>query len=132
MLRKVLPNKEYLKIFFKLLHDMLFTSLVFFLLALIAEGILPGIITGHVEFSQIIIFIFIVIFAIYVLGNFLKISFTGDERRINKKTACLLLFVLVLLIFNSLLKLNIFLNLLIVISIIFLGYFTYKTLLEEN
>lgn len=130
MLHKILSNKEYLKICYKLLHDILFISLAFFLLALVAEGTLPGIITGHIEFSQIIIFIFLIIFAIYALGNFLEISFTGGK--INKKTASLLLFILALLIFNSLLKINIILNLFILLLVAITGYYIYKVLLEET
>ena len=39
--------------------NILFIALIFFLLALIAEGLLPGIITTHVGFFTVITFIFI-------------------------------------------------------------------------
>jgi hypothetical protein len=114
---------------YKILHDILLVVLIFFFASFLAEGILPGIITNHFSFTRVIIIIFLNIFLIYALGNYLKINLkTGKE---NKKTAIFLLFILALLIFNSLFKLNIFLNLFILLAVLATGYFAYKTILEE-
>jgi hypothetical protein len=96
-----------LTVIYKLLNDILFLELVFFLLISIAEGALAGIISEHIGFSKIVV---------VVLATL---------------TAALVLFVLILLVFNSLFKLNILLNLFILIVIITSGYFTYKITLED-
>jgi len=128
---KYLENKkDQLTIAYKICHDILFIVLIFFFISLLAEGILLGIVTNHFSFTRIIVIIFLNIFAIYVLGNYLKINLNPGKE--NKKTAYFLLFVLALLIFNSLFKLNIFLNLFILLVVLATGYFTYKTLLEES
>jgi hypothetical protein len=122
-------KKDQLIIAYKILHDILFVMLIFFFAFLLAEGILPGIITNHFSFTRIIAIIFVNIFAIYILGNYLKISLNPDKA--NKKTAIFLLFILTLLIFNSLFKLNILLNISILLAVLATGYYVYKTLLEE-
>lgn len=124
------PNKNKLTVAYKLLHDILFIALAFFLFSLIAEGMLPGIITSYVEFSRVIIFIFVVITATYILGNYLGIRIS--DGKINKKTVYLLVFVLLLLVFNSLLKTNIILNLAILFFTAAIGYFTYLLIIERN
>jgi hypothetical protein len=98
-------------------------------MAMIAEGVLPGIVTDHISFTKIIIFIFINLLAIYVLGSFLSVNVS--DSRPSKKTALPLLFVSILLIFNSLLKINIYLNLFTLITAIVTGYFVYKVIREE-
>jgi hypothetical protein len=123
------PNKENLILAYKILHDILFVVLVFFTMAMIAEGVLPGIVTDHISFTKIIIFIFINLLAIYVLGSFLSVNVS--DSRPSKKTALPLLFVSILLIFNSLLKINIYLNLFTLITAIVTGYFVYKVIREE-
>lgn len=120
-------DRNWLTISFKLLYDFLFICLLFFLLALIAEGALPGIVTAHVGFSKLIFIIFLIIIASYILADYLKINVSSG---MNKKTAGFLLFILILLVFNSLLKLNILLNILILLGILAAGYFIYKSISE--
>lgn len=122
-------DKNRLTIIYKLLYDALFISLLFFFLALIAEGVLPGIVTAHIGFTKMIFTIFVIIFGIYILGDHLKIS--PASSNLNKKTAAILLLIFVLLIFNSLIKLNIFLNIFILLVVAAIGYFIYKNILEE-
>jgi len=64
---RLLSNRENLKVVYKILHDILFIVLIFFLLALIAEGLIPGIITTHIGFSRVVTFIFVNLLAIYAL-----------------------------------------------------------------
>jgi len=113
---------------YKLLHDCLLILLVFFVFALIAEGILPGIISNHFGLYKIAILFMINVLAIFGAG---KAAGVYAEVRINKKIAWPLLFMLALLIFNSLLKLNIFLNLFILIFIFVTSYFLIKTFQEK-
>jgi len=128
MLRKIKPNKETATIVFKLLHDSLLMLLIFFVLALIAEGLLPGIISLHIGPYKI---------ALLILGNILaiagikKIYDINDRSILNKKTTHGLFVIILLLIFNSLFKLNIFLNLFVLILIVFSAYFIAKILQEE-
>ena len=119
---------DQLTIVYKILHDTLLVVLVFFLFSLLAEGALPGIVTSHFSLTRVIVIIFANIFLIYILGNYLKINLTQNKS--NKKTAIFLLFIFALLIFNSLLKLNIFLNIFILLAVLATGYFVYKVVLE--
>jgi hypothetical protein len=122
-------KKDQMTIAYKILHDILFVILIFFFASLLAEGILPGIIANHFSFTRVIVIIFVNIFVIYVLGNYLKISLNPGKK--NKKTAFFLLFILTLLIFNSLFKLNVFLNIFILLAVLATGYFVYKAIWEE-
>ncbi|HPN96934.1 MAG TPA: hypothetical protein PLK35_04170 [Candidatus Moranbacteria bacterium] len=128
MLTKI--KRENLIIIYKLLNDTLFIGLVFFLLALIGEGLLPGIITFHIGFSKIITVVFFNLAAVYLLANQLGIKADNDQT--NKKTAYLLLFIVLLLVFNSLLKANIFFSLFILLVVVLIGIFIYKVIFEEN
>lgn len=123
-------NKNNLMIAYKLLNDFLFIEIVFFLLALIGEGILPGTITSHVGFSKIIIAVGITILATFYTGNKAGISLGNSKS--NKKTVCALVFILVLLVFVSLIKISIFLNIFISLVAIASGYFIYKSVLDKN
>lgn len=130
MLHKIKIQKNQLLISYKLLADGLFIALTFLLLALLAEGVLPGIITSHIGFSKIITVIGSLLLASYLIAKTAKISFSREK--INKKTAYLLLFLLLLLLFNGLIKLNIFLNLFILTTTAIAAYFIYKVIFEEN
>jgi len=127
---RLLSNRENLKVVYKILHDILFIVLIFFLLALIAEGLIPGIITTHIGFSRVVTFIFVNLVAIYALGNFLHINLKNNK--ITKKTALPVLLILILLIFNSLLSISIYLNIFIILLTIVSGYFVYQVILEEK
>ena len=124
-------NKNNLIISYKLLNDLLFIEIVFFLVALIGEGLLPGTVTSHVGFSKILIAVGITVLAIFYVGNEAGIRLT-EENKINKKTAFLLIFILIALLFVSLIKINLILNIFITFLAIATGYFIYKLLLGEN
>ncbi|HRZ95666.1 MAG TPA: hypothetical protein P5262_03835 [Candidatus Moranbacteria bacterium] len=123
-------NKNNLIISYKLLNDLLFIEIIFFLLALIGEGLLPGTVTSHVGFSKILIAVGITILAVFYIGNEAGIKLA--ENKINKKTAILLIFILIALLFVSLIKINLILNIFITFLAIATGYFIYKLLLGEN
>jgi len=130
MLHKIKINKEHLLIAFKLLIDALLIALAFFLLSLVAEGLIPGIITSYIGFSKIIVFIGLVIVAGYLISRSTGISF--GRKPVDKKTASLMLFVLVLLVFNSLIKINIFLSLIVLSLTLISAYSIYRIIIEES
>lgn len=122
------PNRTALIIIYKILNDLLFLCLVFFGLALIADGMIPGIVTDHISFLKIILFLFLLFLAIYALGRFLDLNF--DDQKINKKTALVLAAFSALIIFNSLYKINVILALFITAIAMASGYFIYKNVLD--
>jgi hypothetical protein len=60
-----------------------------------------------------------------------KNSFAVSGIKKNKKTVITLLFISVLLLFNIQLKLNIYLNLFLVLLVAATAYFSYKVLFEK-
>jgi hypothetical protein len=100
-------------------------------LSLLAESVLPGIITAHVGFSQMIISLSIVMILIYFSGQMAgietpaKIDFLG-----NKKTA-LAAIALGVLFLNAFLKINIFLNFFITLISLACAWFIMKVMNEE-
>ena len=122
-------NKNKITIFYKLLNDLVFLMLIFFILTLIAEGLLPGLVSSHISFLGIIFFLTLNIFAIYIVGSFLKLEISKKET--DKKVAFLSATLVVILIFNSLLKINLFLALIILVLIVISGYLIYTNMIEN-
>ena len=122
-------NKEKIIIIYKLLIDVLFLESVFFLLALLGEALIPGIVTSHVGFSKIILAVGITLILSAYLGNTAGINF--KEEKVNKKTAFALIFVLVLFFLVSLIKINIIFNLALSFLVFAAGFYIYKIILEK-
>lgn len=129
MLPKINFNNNSKIIAYKLLNDLLFILLVFFLLTLAAEGLLPGIVSSHLAIYKLIVIILLNILAIESLAKNLKI--TIPERK-NKKTIFFISLALALLLFNQLLKLNIVLSLALLALLFLAAYFLYKVLFQEE
>lgn len=123
-------SKNKLIIAYKLLNDLLFLILLFFIIALVADGLITGIVSNHISFLKIILLLGSNLTAIYILGRFLNLNLM--EEGINKKIAFLLLIMAALLIFNSLLKLNLFLAIFILLITLVTGHFAFKNILEDN
>jgi len=117
-------SKNNILIIYKLLNDLLFVEAIFFLAALIGEALLPGAITAHVGFSKILIFVGITVLAILYLGNEAGVSLS--QVKTNKKTASALVTVLVILLFVSLIKINLILNIILSFFAVLVGYYVYK------
>ena len=130
MLNRIKINGSSLLIIYKLLNDVLFLLLIFFTAALIADGVLPGIVTNHISFLKIIIFIFLNLAAIYFIGNLSQVKLENNFK--NKKAAIFLAVLAALLIFNSLFKLNIYLAVFILAVIVLTFYFLYKNFFSEK
>lgn len=129
MFPKLQINKNSLVITYKILNDLFFLELVFFFIASIAEGILPGIISDHIGFPKIILAVMVNLLAIYFVGKLAGINL--PLQKTNKKTASFTLLILLLLVFNSFLKLSILLNLFLVIVVAATGYYLYRIILED-
>ena len=128
-IKRFMLSQPSLKIIYKLLRDFLFLMLVFFIAALFADGLLPGIISARVGFYIPAIIIFSTIFSINFLAKKLAVKI---ENKFYKKTTIFLMVVMALLIFNSLIKINIAISAIIFILLLAIIYFTYKVFSEEN
>ena len=128
-MRKIVFNKNTQLILYKLLNDLLFCWLIFFLLTLVAEGLLPGIITRHLSFLKIILVLILNLVAIYILGSFSSINL--QPKKIEKRNFFWLTLLAIFLIFNSLIKINLILNIFILIFSLAIIYFSFKNLFED-
>jgi len=124
---KISWNK--LLIAYKLLNDALFILVIFFVLAMLAEGLLPGIVSSHLGLYKIMVVILVDIAVINYFSAKLRIGTTKFSR---KKTAFMLLLVLTALLFNSLLKADLVLNLFILFFAGLIFYYLSKTILLEK
>jgi hypothetical protein len=122
-------NKNKTTIIYKLLNDLVFLILFFFILTLIAEGMLPGLVSSHISFLRIIFFLVLNIFAIYIIGNFLKLEIS--KREINKKIAVPSAILATILILNSLLKINLFLAFIILVLLVISSYLIYTGMVKN-
>ena len=123
------PTKNSVRITYKLLNDLLFILLAFFILALIAEGIIPGLVSASFSLLRVVILIAFTLALIFTIAPQAGIEL---KKPLNKKMTALVILVAVLLFFNSLLKLNVYLNIFISLTAIIAGYYTYKIMSEEN
>lgn len=87
----------------KLLNDVLFLLLISFALAFLAEGLIPGFVSAHLNITKLAIIIFAVLGVIIYLGRKVKVEYEAPQK-INKKWIVFLAVFSMLLIVNSLLK----------------------------
>ncbi len=87
---------------YKIFNDILVLLLLSYAMLLIAEGIMPGLISAYLSFTRLTLLLFAVLGSVLYLGKLNNISFEFE----NKKTALLygLIIFSILLIINSLLK----------------------------
>ena len=129
---KLLPLSEnMLAITYKLLHDGLFLLLASFIMMLIAEGAIPGIISQHISLTRIVVVIFLTIGAITWIGNKLQITYQKPVIKKNRLLPVLILLAF-LLIGNSLLKFALWENMLITLMTLFLFYLFYKLIYSSE
>ncbi len=124
---------EKILIGYKLLHDSLFVLLVFFMLTLLAEGALPGIVSNHFGLYKIAILLMLNVLAILGISRKMKIAAekTSNKKIVETRLIASLLIICALLLFNSLFKLNIFLNIFILITLFVTSYFLIKVFQEK-
>jgi hypothetical protein len=132
MLPKFKLKKNNLLIAYKLLFDLLLGILILFIASIFAEGILPGIITSHVSFSQMVFLLSFVIFLIYLCASLAGIE---EEKMIstfkNKKTAFILPIFLGLIFANRLLGINVFLMFSILAVSTTCAWFVFRVLKDD-
>jgi hypothetical protein len=102
--------------------------MIFFVFALIADGLIAGIVSARMGLYAIALILLVNVFLIHQLRISTQIENIG---KVNKKIAGLLFFIFGLLIFNSLIKLPIFLSLFILIIVFVIFYFLLKVFQEE-
>jgi hypothetical protein len=122
-------SKDSWLIAFKLLHDLLFILLIFFAAILIAEGLLPGIISNRFGLYKIIWPILLTVIGITFIAKAQNIQ---AEKLWPKKTTYAVVAFFALLVINSLIRINIFFISVIFLAVAAAGYYIYKILLEDN
>ncbi|KKR22106.1 MAG: hypothetical protein UT50_C0001G0018 [Candidatus Moranbacteria bacterium GW2011_GWA2_39_41] len=119
-------------ILYKLLNDSLLVLLTFFMLTLLAEGALPGVVSTHIGLYKIVIMILLNVLAITGIGKVIKVPEKASNKKIvETRLIASLLIICALLLFNSLLKLNIFLNIFILITLFVTSYFLIRVFQED-
>jgi hypothetical protein len=125
------PDKNIFFIAYKLLHDALFLLLISFIVMLIAEGALPGVVSSHISFTRIIIAILLILMFIILIGKKFQLTYLTPSIKKNR-----LLPVLVLLSFlllgNSLLKFALWENIVITLSTLFLFFLFYQIIFNPK
>lgn len=124
---RIFNKRENLLVAYKLLVDSLFILFVVFISSMLAEGALPGIISGHIGLYKIALLIAADVLAISII---IKQAEIPERTVINKKIAWPLFFILGLLIFNSMLQLNIFLAVFLLAAIFVMTFYLLKVFQE--
>ena len=124
-------EKSVLIIGYKLLHDALFLLLVSFVAMLIAEGVLPGIVSSHISLLKIALAIFLVMGFLIFVGKNLGIAYSQQAVKKNRLLPVLILLAF-LLIGNSLLKFAFWENIIITLVILFLFFLFYQAIFENE
>ncbi len=131
-LRKMLASKNFLTLAYKLLHDALHILLFAFTLILIAESLLPGIITAHVGLAKLVILLLLTFMGILSLGKKLELTYPKKNSLHKSKLLPIPIIILFLLIGNSLLGLALWENILITITTLFILILFYQLLVTER
>ncbi len=124
-------NKSVFVISYKLLHDALFLLLISFIAMLIAEGVLPGIISSHISLTKVALAIFLIIGATIFIGKNLNIAYQNLAIKKNKLLPVLILLAF-LLVGNSLMKFAFWENIIITLVILFLFFLFYQLIFEND
>ncbi len=125
---KIKLSKNNLKIIYKLLNDLLLVLLVFLVLSLLTDSLITGLVTRHISFLKIVILIALDLIAIYKVGALVDIHIQPQKNKRKNKTTIFLVVIATLLIFNGLLKLNLWLNFFILFIVLIIIYLTYRNL----
>jgi len=119
-----------IKVAYKLLNDVLVLLLLAFLLLMVSDGLLPGIISSHLSFAKLILLIFTTLGAIIFLGK--RSSYLYPDFNLKQSR---LVFALVaisfLVIGNSMLKFSYFQNILITSLTLAIYYYLYKIIFSQ-
>ena len=129
--KKNLSNRNFLTLVYKLLHDALFILLFSFTAILVAEGLLPGLASSHLSPARVAIVLVSTLFGIATLGK--KLDLTYPKIRLNQSRLLpILIVVSFLLIGNSLLRFQLWQNILITLLTLFFFILFYHLLFSEK
>lgn len=130
-MKKIIINKETYLITYKILHDCLLLAIATFSAMLIGEGLLPGFVSSRISFSNVAIVMTLIIITIAWLGAKLNITYTPPKLKSNKLLPFLVLSAF-LLIGNSMLRFELWSNIIITLSFLFIFFLIYQLLVVEN
>jgi len=124
-------TQNFFQISYKLLHDLLFAILLLLALTLLAEELLPGIVSEHVGISKIVVMLVLNIFLINFIHPQVENKLAKDIPSASKKTIFTVSLFGILLLINSFLKIGFLLNFLLVIQVAIISYLIYAILLKK-
>jgi uncharacterized membrane protein len=113
------------------LHDVLFVLLIFLAGTLLAEELIPGIISEHIGLSKIVILIALNIFLISTIYPHIENNLKKDLPTANKKTLLAVSLFGILLLINSFLKISFLLNALLVLQVGIITYILYSIFFKK-
>lgn len=123
-------QKNIFLIAFKLLIDMLFLLLIFFTLAIIADTLIPGIVSSHISFLKIIFVLLLNLSALFWVAN--KYELSATKKTINKKTVLPLTVLGAFLIFDGLIQIKLAFSFSFLLLTLFTGAFFWKIAFERK
>ena len=126
-LKNISISKNTFILMYKLFYDALSLALLSFAGVLVAEGLLPGLITSKISISKILIAIILILSVIIYLGKNLDITYDQPKINKNKILSSLVLFSF-LLIGNSMLKFSLWENIIITLSTLLFFFLFYELL----
>ncbi len=128
----MLSNKNFFMLSYKLLHDGLYILFFAFTAILISESLLPGIVTSHLSLTKLTITLLTILVGTIAVGKKLEMNFSR-VRLIKTKLLPILIIFSFLLIGNSLLKFELWENIIITILTLFsLALFYYLFFSEKD
>ncbi|MDD5396430.1 MAG: hypothetical protein PHW24_00020 [Candidatus Moranbacteria bacterium] len=130
-IKNISISKETFLIIYKLLFDALLLACLTFGGALLAEGLLPGIISSKISFTNITVSLIAILAAIIYLGKNLDITY--DQAKLHKgKVLSALVFFSFLLIGNSMLKFTLWENIVITLTTLLFFFLFYELLFASE
>lgn len=125
-MKKILIDKNIFLVAYKLLHDLLLLLLATFAATLVAEGLLPGLVSSKISFSKMTIALLLVLALIAYLGKNLNITYKNTKKINKHKMLPALVLFSFLLIGNSLLKFTLWENIVITLVTLLIFFQLYE------
>ncbi len=124
-------HKQSLLLIYKLLHDLSFVMFVIFLILILADAILPGVLSFHLSIPLFIFFMLLTLSIIGQIGRKFNLSYPLVSIRKNKFIP-LFVIVIILLLGGSMLKFYLWENLLILSGTLCLLFLFYRIILRAE
>lgn len=122
---KLFTNHQFQLVAYKLLNDLLLLQLLFFTGMLVAEGILPGFMSAYISLAKLALLVFANLLAVIMLGKKLSLAFRYGSIHKNKLVPFFVIFAF-LLLGNSMLRFELWENLVITVSTIVIFFLFYQ------